>query len=189
MKDRMSETNMRRTIQIVLAFDFFFFFNLQNFYYVCMGGFSLMGIFFENIHITSFSSLICAFLAPLPPFLSLSPCLRFSASPPCVSLPPLSIYPSLPVHFFFITKLLLSPLHQIHCTGELGGVGVPTTHLPVLGFWHEWAASSRLAFGQSTGNDVSGRYKHHYFPFFPFSPSQPFLIKGVIRSNNLFCEN
>ena len=46
--------------------------------------------------------------------------------------------------------------------------------------------SSRSAFGQSTGNDVSGHYKRHYLPpptFFP--PSSTFLIEAVLGSKNL----
>ena len=41
--------------------------------------------------------------------------------------------------------------------------------------------SSRSAFGQSTGIDVSGHYKHSYFPLlfhFPCSPLKPFFIEG-----------
>ena len=55
--------------------------------------------------------------------------------------------------------------------------------------------SSRSTFGRSTGNDVSGHYKRHYFsPIFSifhfFSPlSQPFLIEGVLGSKNLFSES
>ena len=57
--------------------------------------------------------------------------------------------------------------------------------------------SSRSVFGRSTGNDVSGHYKRHYFfsifffssSIFPFSPSRPFLIEGVLGSKNLFSES
>ena len=53
--------------------------------------------------------------------------------------------------------------------------------------------SSQLAFGRSTGNNVSGHYKRHSFPFiffpFLFSPSWRFLIEGVFGSKNLFCES
>ena len=47
--------------------------------------------------------------------------------------------------------------------------------------------SSRSAFGQSTGNDVSGHYKHHSLPFFFLS--WPFLVEGVLGSKNLFSKN
>ena len=50
-------------------------------------------------------------------------------------------------------------------------------------YWHKRSHSSRLAFRRSTGNDVSGHYKCHYFPFsFIFSPSQPFFIEVVLGS-------
>ena len=51
--------------------------------------------------------------------------------------------------------------------------------------------SSRSAFGRSTGNDVSGHYKRHYFlfSFFFSSPSSTFLIEGVLGSKNLFSES
>ena len=49
------------------------------------------------------------------------------------------------------------------------------------------------AFGRSTGNDVSGHYKHNYFPFHFlvqfFSPSWSFLIEGVLGSKNLFSKS
>ena len=49
--------------------------------------------------------------------------------------------------------------------------------------------SSRSAFGRSTGNDVSGHFKHHYFLFFLFSPLSTFLIEGVLGSKNLYGES
>ena len=44
-----------------------------------------------------------------------------------------------------------------------------------------------LVLGWSTGINVSGHYKRHYFPFFLFpppffSPSSTFLIEGVLES-------
>ena len=47
--------------------------------------------------------------------------------------------------------------------------------------------SSQLAFRRSTGNDVSGHYKHHYFLF--SSPSSTFFIELVLVSKNLFRES
>ena len=44
--------------------------------------------------------------------------------------------------------------------------------------------SSPSAFRQSTGNDVSGHYKRHYF-----STSSTFLIEGVLGSKNLFSKS
>ena len=50
--------------------------------------------------------------------------------------------------------------------------------------------TSRSAFGRSTGNDVSGHYKRHYFLFSFFSsPSSTFLIEVVLKSKNLFTKN
>ena len=51
-------------------------------------------------------------------------------------------------------------------------------------YWHK-----RSAFGQTTGNDVSGYYFHHSFPVFFPPPSSPFLIEGMIGSKNLFIES
>ena len=51
--------------------------------------------------------------------------------------------------------------------------------------------SSLSVFGWSTGNEVSGRYKHHYiinfFPFFIhfFSVARPFLIEEVLKTKKL----
>ena len=52
---------------------------------------------------------------------------------------------------------------------------------------------SRSALVLSTGNDVSGHYKHNYFPFFsllffPFSVAT-FVIEGVLGTKELFGEN
>ena len=51
--------------------------------------------------------------------------------------------------------------------------------------------SSWSAFGQSTGNNVSGHYKQHYFllVFSQFPPLSTFLIEGVLGSRNLFCKS
>ena len=50
--------------------------------------------------------------------------------------------------------------------------------------------SSWSAFGRSTGKDVSGHFKRHYFLFFLFfSPLSTFLKEGVLGSNNLFSES
>ena len=46
--------------------------------------------------------------------------------------------------------------------------------------------SSQLVFRRSTGNDVSGHYKQHYFLF---SPLSTFLIEGVLRSKILFSKS
>ena len=43
--------------------------------------------------------------------------------------------------------------------------------------------SSRSAFGRLTGNDVSGHYKHHHFPF--ILRHNLFFIEGVLGSKNL----
>ena len=76
-------------------------------------------------------------------------------------------------------------------------------------FWHERSALQSVAFWRSTGTDVSGHYFHYFFPspqcvspscpflsaflgppgagrlvFFSFSPSQQFLIAGVLGSKN-----
>ena len=40
------------------------------------------------------------------------------------------------------------------------------------------SAFGQSAFGRSTGNDLSGHYKHHYFPFFPF-----FFLRHSHRRN------
>ena len=44
--------------------------------------------------------------------------------------------------------------------------------------------SSRSAFGRSTGTDVSDHNKQHFF-----STLTTFLIEGVVRSKNFFCES
>ena len=49
------------------------------------------------------------------------------------------------------------PQHEYAGTGESWNIGTSVRR------------SSRSAFGRSTGNDVSGHYKRHYFlSFFPF---------------------
>ena len=50
--------------------------------------------------------------------------------------------------------------------------------------------SSRSAFARSTGNDVSGHYKRHCFPFFPFFLRHDlFSWKEFLDQKNLFCES
>ena len=53
--------------------------------------------------------------------------------------------------------------------------------------------SSHLPFRQLTGTTIVDYYFHYSFPlllpFFFSSPSQPFLIEGVLGSKNLFCES
>ena len=54
--------------------------------------------------------------------------------------------------------------------------------------WHERTAFQRLVFQQSTaGNEVVATILINLFPL--FSPSQPFLIEGVLGSKNLIFEN
>ena len=77
---------------------------------------------------------------------------------------------------------------------EPSGEVLNKNHLFLLRLWDIGMSvrrSSRLAFGRSTGNDVSGQYKHHYFLFLFsfFSPSSTFLIEGVLWSKNLFSES
>ena len=57
-------------------------------------------------------------------------------------------------------------------------------------YWHERAAVQAVAVRQSTGNDVSGHYFHHFFLLLIFfSQSCPFLIEGMPESRNLFNES
>ena len=51
-----------------------------------------------------------------------------------------------------------------------------------LKYWHE-----RSAFQSVNWHDVSSHYFHHFPPF--HSPSQPFLIDGVLGSENLFSKS
>ena len=80
--------------------------------------------------------------------------------------------------------LQLNKLYSILCIPQLWYFGTSVRR------------SSRSAFGRSTGNDVSGHYKRHYFLFsfflfFSFfsSPSSTFLIEGVLGSKKLFSES
>ena len=53
---------------------------------------------------------------------------------------------------------------------------------------------SRSSLGGRLATTIVDRYFHHHFFFFhfihfPFSPSRPFLIEGVLGSKNLFSES
>ena len=62
-------------------------------------------------------------------------------------------------------------------------------------YWHERSALQSITVRRSTGNDNSGLlfsplfFFHFFFQFFFHSPSQPFLIEGVLGSKNLFSKS
>ena len=86
-----------------------------------------------------------------------------------------------------------------HCSwsplgGRLATRLVATISTVIFSFFLIGTSGRRCSWsplGGRLATTLVDRYFHHYllFPFFPFSPSWPFLIEGVLGSKNLFSKS